>query len=580
MDQEQLNELLDILQKRLSPSNLKTLVFQVLGNGAYDNLPGNVHDEKCISLLEVACQRQILPRLLQSLEKLSLDIDLSSFSFVGGSESSPLATSDPSIPVEPAQTPFIEFANRTVEWERVVLYPHGVYYLFDGPAGYGKTALLQKLQKEFDRRNWRCIYISLETYITFSEVVSKITDMLQLESEVYTDPHRTGLAFGTTIAHKEDGKKGLILLFDMDHVPLSEAQETLAILMKQFIPGIWEALSEDLRFFINTPDNFRVVLAGRGLTSIREDFDLPYDINITQLKPFDYRVVQDISAKYLENRFQSSEHRDEFAAHLLFYSGGHPRCMVRIMQLFERQRLPVLEFFARHREDVKLIAYEEGNWVRSSIASRWRGAFDVLCIYRRFDSDLIKQLMGEGRIWQGLGEDAQDTVANLLRCYLVSWRMDSAYKHLSDDITRRLLTIRLRYDVSTGEVADDYRQARHFCLNRLANIGGELRHIWALEALFSYLQANVEYIDTLEGRHSLRHDFFDQELPLTLTRLVGNQDPRSECVPFKELLVKDWEFRFVLNYYLRDAMYTDEMYQAIIEKVSQFPAQQVRRKPC
>lgn len=52
MNQRMRNSLLDILRTRVSPTELRTLVYKVLGPGAYDNLPGNTHSERCISFLE------------------------------------------------------------------------------------------------------------------------------------------------------------------------------------------------------------------------------------------------------------------------------------------------------------------------------------------------------------------------------------------------------------------------------------------------------------------------------------------------------------------------------------------------
>ena len=562
MKKQQLNMLLDILQKRLKPSELKTLTFRVLGTGAYDDLPGNIYAEKCISLLETVGQREAEITLLHELAYLRPDVDLSPWGVVSELD-------EPSVK-EPSPTPFIDFANRKNEWERVVLYPNGQYYLFCGPAGYGKTALLKKLEDEFKRRQWLCAYIPLDTYTSLKEIVSYLAQALDVSVTPSQDAYQSGKVFGESVIAKSGLEKGLALLFDVDHTPSIAFPDTLSALFHKFIPGIWDTLSAEPNFFRDPSHNYRIVLAGRDLAPTIDDLALPYEFDKVQLHPFDDKVVQDICINYLKDKLSNIQQRKEFAAHLLFYSGGHPRCMVSTLKLFDQCNLPASGFFTQCRQEIERIAYDEANWVRSSINQKWRSAFDALCKFRRFDKETLEQLMGQGVIWQGLGEDTEDLIVNLLHSYLVTRRADGAYKHFSDDITRRLLTIRFRLDVASGEFSDAYRYARESCLNHLAE-SRELRHIWALETLFSYLQANIASIDTLKGRQALRKGFFEEELPLIMGLLTKDRNPRSEIAPFRELLIKDWEFRFTLNYYLRDTMYTDQMYQDLVHYVEQFP---------
>ena len=562
MDQEQLNRLLDILQKHLKPSDLRTLVFKVLGERAYENLPADTHDERAVAFLEDVGRKQLEKSLLEKLRQLQPDIDLSIFGISSNAESLPTK--------EPEPTPFINFTNRQVEWERVILYPTGQYYLFDGPAGYGKTALLQKLVEEFKKRNWFYAYVSLETHPTFSEIVTCLADQLQIHCQISADAHESGIEFGKAVVARHVTEGGLAFLFDVNHMPSGKLQATLATLLRDFVTGIWEALTETSGFSRNTLVNYRIVLTGRYLASEIDRLNLPYKVEIIQLKPFDYQVVQDICVSYLKDKLRDSQERAEFAANLLYHTGGHPRCMVRTLQLFEKSRLSPGDFFVRHRDQIKDIAYKEANWVRSSMEPLWRSTFDSLCRFRRFDTELIKQLIEQGTIWKGLGKDAYDVVQNLLQFYLVDRRTDSAYKHLSDDITRRLLVIRLRYDMAPGEFADKCLQARQSCIDRLS-IPGELHHVWALEALFSYLQANLERTYQLPDRQVLRQEFFEKECP-TIFGLLTKEEPRAECASLKRLLVDDWEFRFTLNYYLRDTVYTDEVYQRLVHYVDQFPA--------
>ncbi|MBN2006244.1 MAG: hypothetical protein JXA21_23010 [Anaerolineae bacterium] len=559
MNQADYNDLATLLSEETSPSELERIITEALGKDVLNGLAGKKHAEKSSTFVETYAKQTKISQLLEIIAKNKPDLNLSPWGYSSGFETTPDAD----------QTPFITFTNRKVEWE-LVLHPTGQYYLFDGPAGYGKTALLKKLEEEFRRRKWYCAYVSLEICSTFPEIVQHLRQALQVQFKIHAEPHRTGLELGSAITAQQNNKTGLVLLFDVDHIPTSKLHSTLTELLDRFVPGVWEALYADSQFFQDSPDNFRVVIAGRYLAPKIDDLNLPYEFQKTHLTPFNYHAVRDVSANYLKDRLLTGE-RDEFAAHLLFYSGGHPRCIARMLLLFKDCQLSATEFFVRRREDIERIAYEEANdRVRSSIDKKWRRTFDALCLYRRFDSELVEQLMGRGVIWHGLGKDAYNVIINLLQLCLVDRRIDSGYRHLSDDITRRLLMLRLRYDTAPGEFSDLCTQAKHFCINRL-NTPGELRHIWTIEALFSYLQANVANINDLSDRQALRQRFFADELPVILNLLSKNQDARSECASLKRLLADDWEFHFTVNYYLRDTVYTNEMYKELLQHIEKFP---------
>jgi hypothetical protein len=106
-------------------------------------------------------------------------------------------------------------------------------------------------------------------------------------------------------------------------------------------------------------------------------------------------------------------------------------------------------------------------------------------------------------------------------------------------------------------------------LNRLSDLG-DFRHIWALETLFSFLQSKASLISSPEGRESVRQEFFNEELPSVIEILVKDHDPRYECEPLKRLIEKDWEFRFILNYYLRDALYSKEPFSTVLQYIDKF----------
>jgi hypothetical protein len=65
------------------------------------------------------------------------------------------------------------------------------------------------------------------------------------------------------------------------------------------------------------------------------------------LKLLDYTVVQKICSTL---PFQNRTECDNFAAHLLFYSGGHPGCMSQILGVVKKyysKKVPS-SFFSKH----------------------------------------------------------------------------------------------------------------------------------------------------------------------------------------------------------------------------------------
>jgi len=73
-DQKTRNAILGVLQKRVNPVGLRVLVFKVLGTGAYDNLSGDTHIERCISFLEEIERREKGEELLAELAATYPDV--------------------------------------------------------------------------------------------------------------------------------------------------------------------------------------------------------------------------------------------------------------------------------------------------------------------------------------------------------------------------------------------------------------------------------------------------------------------------------------------------------------------------
>lgn len=466
---------------------------------------------------------------------------------------------------EPGPTPFMPFANRKAEWERVVLYPEGQYYLFEGPAGYGKTALLQKLNDEFTTRHWLSAYVSLQENSTVTQIADLIARKLRVQADVLVEEHRAiGEELGKAVAQQREVEEdaGLALLIDVDHEPWESVVKTLESMVESLIPGIHQGLKGNSDHYKNTPLSFRVAIVGRYIISHIKRFQHTYQFNAVQLKPFDYSVVRDIC----EEHVRDAQDRDDFAANLLFYSGGHPRCMVRVLQKFADRNKPP-GFFHSHHTDVERIALLEADFVYTSITRDWRRVFDTLCVYRRLDHFLLRRLLDEGRVWHGNVKDEYDLADRLKLSYLMDWA-DELHTHLCDDITRRLLHIRLRYDIADTQFQRKCKDAEDHC-SRCLDQTVEYSPYWAIETLFEYLQGNVSRITDIEARQKIRQEFFETRLPEVLRKLKLRREPRLQIESLRGVLDKDWEFQFTLNYYLRSDHYDETPYQELLRYLDQ-----------
>jgi hypothetical protein len=501
-------------------------------------------------------------KLLETVMESQPDIDLSPF--------------DIDLAPEIEETPigFLPFANRKDEWERVVLYPRRQYCLFDAPAGYGKTALLKKLRKEFTDRGWFCAYVPSKEEgtgdpLTLSNVFERLVQELEIQPNFYSDdPRRTSLEIGKAIIEKHKDQPGIALLFDVDRAPRKEFMPILKIIIETIIPTIWEALTRNSDFFRLTPKNYRVAVAGRYLATRIENFDFTYNFDVTQLEPFDYQVVQNICTPYVGNRLHNKAERDDFAAHLLFHSGGHPRCMARILQDFEECAFPPGEFFMFHRKRIEKIVSQEIDQVRRGITPNLRQVLENLCVYRRLDHALLREFLAAPHlVYPGLAKDEYDLAMKLKQTYLVDWTGDN-YQHLSDDITRRLLVLRRIYN-DPDRFRSDCEQAKQLCEERLQN-SSEYGIVWGLEVLVEYLQTHIMQIGDPQKRLKLRQYFLETELPRVLQLLVKGQDPRAYYEPLKLVLAQDWELQFMVNYYLRGAIYNQEPYKEMLQRIEQF----------
>jgi len=499
--------------------------------------------------------------VLDKLANKRPDIDLSEFGFAFEQELPEL---------EP--TEFIPFVNRKEELERVLYLPNGPYYLFDAPPGYGKTSLLERIEKAFKDLGWFCVYVSLEKYRTLSKIIDHLKRELGIACQFY--PHNikhTGEVLGREIAKKRKNERGLVLLFDVDHGWEDDYAPVLDDLIHNLIPSIWDGLTNGQvpQHFRREPNSYRVIIAGRSLSTklhrVSSGSPLFSNENIIRLKPFTYGVAQHICTNYL----QDEQSCNDFAAHLLFHTGGHPSCMVRALELFNQAECNPDDFWTNYRDKIYGITFAEMNSVRNGIPREHRRIINMLCLYRRLDKTILRESITDGLIEPEIAQDVPDLVRKLVSKSLLELDPNSAFQHLTDDITRKLLAIQLRLDISDQEFRRDCLKARNLYLRHL-EASTDFRHLWAIEVLYEYLMANVKDICDSENRRALRTNFFCTELPFVLQHIPKNSEPSLEYESLERILKNDEEFQFTVNYFLRDDGYNNSMYIKMLNIIEQY----------
>jgi len=470
----------------------------------------------------------------------------------------------------------IPFTNREDELRRLLDSFAPPYTLIDAPARYGKTQLLKRLNESFNNDGWLSAYVQVGRNTSLDKLIQGLGQTLDLKlDETQSCIKRLGSALtqlpNWSIAESseslKDSKKGIVLLIDF------EGRPTLTLVrdvIHDLIPVTQNYLST-LPYFQGA--NFRVVIAGRYLAACDETktgpilFSEPY-----LLQPFSYKVICDTMQKFHKTMNRTKNVIEQLAAHLLHITGGHPGCIAQALQLYDGS--PPDEFIM-----------DFGDKIQGEIVSRVTDAvllelppqfshlqnimLNRLCVFRYLDSSLLNIILEECEV-PGItkGYELGD---ELVSTYLFTRKKTI----IRDDVVRRLLVIRLREELSGEKRPQDFSdlclQAQEMYVSRMRD-GKRQPELWAIEYLFQFLQQHASNVQHKDLRQKLREDFFNVAVPRILKDFVSepdltNQDRRNLLL---ETLRDDWEFQFVVNYYLRILQYDNTPYQELQRKIMNF----------
>jgi hypothetical protein len=204
--------------------------------------------------------------------------------------------------------------------------------------------------------------------------------------------------------------------------------------------------------------------------------------------------------------------------------------------------------------------------IRNDIRLELRKTLDDLSVFRYLDYGLLQRLIsGDTPLIQGYASE-YELADKLTGTYLLDWKG----RLLRDDTTRRLLAIRLRQEVGTEAFSARCRQAQTLCADHLREPTIQMPEMWAIEFMFQALQQYAGAIQTHQTRAEIRQGFFGEAVQEALQLLVDSRDARVEQSALKRALETDWEFRFTVNYFLRQDQYDDKPYRELQRRIDDF----------
>jgi len=461
--------------------------------------------------------------------------------------------------------PHIPFKNREDEIVTILSSYAPPYYLLDAPAGYGKTRLLGELENRFREQGWLCAYVSTRENRTLPEITYSLAQRLRVELPSTLDMSQLGPGLAAALQEQKRSdltRRGLVLLVDLDKEP---SLPILDSLLQDFVPRMQSSLL-NLEFFANGHNRFRVVLAGRCLARSEEVKHSGIRLTIYQLTPFEYSVVRDAAREYLVG--YDDDRVAEIAAYVVVLTGGHPGCMAQVLELARTRGASARQLMEDYHDEIwrEIVRPVVGD-VREGIPSPKRGFLDRLSIYRRLDYATLRHLIS-GSDPEIPGYDSEmDLAFELTATYLLT----KQGRFLQDDITRRLLAIRLRRELGDVEFLNRSMKVQAICAERICERATSQQELWVIEYLFQFLQAHARHSLDAKARLALRQQFFDHELPAGLNMFVGHgRNLYEDKQVLVQSLERDWEFCLLLNFALSPEGYNEEPFEHLLQRVEEF----------
>ena len=472
----------------------------------------------------------------------------------------------------------IPFTNRDAAINEITAINSPPYRLVTAPEGYGKTEFLKQIMGRFQELQWGCAYASISGYETIENLEKRLANSLQL-----TLPEGHDLSWGErlgSLLHRNwakwqsQGKKGIVLLIDLDgSAPQKQRLNELFNDFKEFAWRIEKCLKE-LQFFKDNSRRLRVVIAARCL------IDLPLDRTFPKLilSPFNWEVIQDTATKYLKPIEMTSESLALLAGHLLYLTGGHPGGIAEALKVYRDGCYTVswlLNSYGNQlweknlkkcRDQIKESLTKENNHLYESI--------EKLSIFPILNGTwILKEAVRRFKL--PFSDDSFKLNAELTKTSIFT--RDKTI--IKDGMTRRLLVIGLLRETSPDNFRSLCSEAAQICWEYIHELKSKnnsaIAGTWSMQYFFQSLQQHAGFINygpnSLAYRQELHNNFFDKivEEILGIFRNTDKEQFHEFIYTLKSEVENDWEFQFLVNYYLHNEEYNDAPYRYLIQKLDE-----------
>ena len=480
--------------------------------------------------------------------------------------------------LEPVDCDKIPFTNRDAAISEITATNSPNYRLITAPKGYGKTEFLKHIQKRFQELQWCCAYASMSGDKNIEYLENKLASSLNLptqEAHELPSGERLGLLLHRNWPKwQSQGKKGIVLLIALDgNAPHKQRLNEIFKQLEELGSTIEECLKE-LQFFKDNPKSLRVVIAARCLTDLPDYRILPKLI----LSPFNWEVVQDTATKYLKPIKMTSESVALLAGHLLYLTGGHPGCIAEALKVYRSGNYTVNWFLKSYgskiwektlihcRDQIKESLTKENNHLYESI--------EKLSIFSIINGTWILKKAVQ-RFQLPFSKDSFQLNAELTKTSIFT--RDKTI--IKDGMTRRLLVIGLLRESSPDSFKNLCNEAAQICLEYVHELkfknNSAVAGTWSMQYFFQSLQQHAGFIDcgadSLAYRQELHRTFFDQTVEETIGifRNTDREQTHEFLSTLKSEVEHDWEFQFLVNYYLHKDEYNDTPYRYLIQKLDE-----------
>jgi hypothetical protein len=469
----------------------------------------------------------------------------------------------------------VNFVNRKYELEKafrdqIVDTEPAPYLFFEAPAGYGKTELLHAIAHRYFKDGWFFAYVDLPKPGNGKDCTA--SELMSLIAKAFGCPDLEGKPIEEiSIVLPHLLKDRIEKIHHRDSFGVALIIDSAEYLDEKEIERFLECLRKIDEKFKEAHIPFKVRIAGRKYGSTWVEIadlrcDLP--VEVVPLSPFRLQFVRET----IRRKNPSQEFLNTYAAWLMFMTGGHPGCMATVMSRVGSTKSVEAQFISMEPV-IRAGVLSTIQQIENSIPLPLRPYFEKLSVFRCYSLHLLETMQQMGVV--PASEDILSLEEKLMSNFLVS-RPDN---FIRDNIVRRLFALKLLWN--------DPATFLNLCQIALSIYSSELNvveddiAVMVLECLYQELQYRFFSSRQDAGaRSKIRNEFFHGAPSIVdqyLLKLASKKKWKDAARIFYKQLIDNendtaLEFRFAVNFMLRENEYTEEPFRTLVKNTKNFCA--------